>query len=555
MTVVETDLYRVELTGDGTLARLESPAGEYLASLRLLAAIDTTHATDETLSTQTRVVDGAIEVERRSTVWDHARVKLVCGEERLELHSTVTGRGVLTDARLLAGRSTQPGALTGFLPSGSAFRSLFSPNPGDPGVIVRSAAEPAAIGVAGDGEPGRGQWFFTPAPLCLALSVDDERWLTLAISSELDELTFTQLVYEPGDRAFNLRLDYESHTRVDGQFSAPTIVIRPGFSDPYSGLRRYREDVGPAPRPRPVPEWWTAPIFCGWGAQCHLGWTSGKRPPDLSTQANYDGFLDHLERHGVVPGTVVVDDKWQEAYGTCVPDRDKWPDLKRWVAERRSRGQHVLLWWKAWDPEGLPAELCICNHDGAAIAVDPTNPESREAVSQIVGGLLGLDGIDADGLKIDFTGKTPSGASLSADGELWGIALLHELLAVVHEAAKRAKPEALLITHTPHPSFVDVTDMVRLNDMLRLGDPGPPPPVVPQMRYRADVVRAVCPELLIDTDDWCVPDRASWREYLELKPQLGVPSLYYATHLDLSGEALEPEDYAAIRRAWARAQG
>jgi hypothetical protein len=215
----------------------------------------------------------------------------------------------------------------------------------------------------------------------------------------------------------------------------------------------------------------------------------------------------------------------------------------------------VLLWWKAWDPEGLPAELCIRNRDGAPIAVDPTNPGAREVLSRIIIGLLGPDGIDADGLKIDFTGKTPSGASLSADGELWGIALLHELLAVVHQAAKRAKSEALLITHTPHPSFVDVTDMLRLNDMLRLADPGPPPPVVPQMRYRADVVRAVCPELLIDTDDWCVPDRASWREYLELKPELGVPSLYYATHLDLSGEALEPSDYAAIRRSWARVQG
>ena len=91
----------------------------------------------------------------------------------------------------------------------------------------------------------------------------------------------------------------------------------------------------------------------------------------------------------------------------------------------------------------------------------------------------------------------------------------------------------------------------RLNDMLRLDDPGPLPPVVPQMRYRAEVVRAACPELLVDTDDWCVPDLRTWRAYLELKPELGVPALYYATHLDLSGEELEEDDYAALRRVFA----
>ena len=114
-----------------------------------------------------------------------------------------------------------------------------------------------------------------------------------------------------------------------------------------------------------------------------------------------------------------------------------------------------------------------------------------------------------------------------------------------------------MITHTPHPSFADVTDMVRLNDMLRLDDPGPMPPVVPQMRYRAGVVHAACPDLLVDTDDWAVPDKATWRAYLEEKPRLGVPSLYYVTDVDLDGEPLEEEDYAAIRRTWAawREQG
>ena len=40
-----------------------------------------------------------------------------------------------------------------------------------------------------------------------------------------------------------------------------------------------------------------------------------------------------------------------------------------------------------------------------------------------------------------------------------------------------------------------------------------------------------------------------------MKPELGVPSLYYATHLDLTGEALDEDDYAAIRARLGRGQG
>jgi hypothetical protein len=88
---------------------------------------------------------------------------------------------------------------------------------------------------------------------------------------------------------------------------------------------------------------------------------------------------------------------------------------------------------------------------------------------------------------------------------------------------------------------------VRLNDII-----GGHASVVPQMRFRAELTRAACPELLIDTDDWRIPSLAAWREYLTVKPELGVPSLYYATHVDATGEALEPSDYAALRSVWGR---
>lgn len=562
--VVETRSYRLEVDDSGLRARVATPAGEHLLALRPLAALDTTAALDETLEVRAprREDERTIVVERRSTCWDEAATTLVCGDDTIDVRTSVRGRGTLATAHLLAGRSLLPGKPTGFLPSGTGFRSLFSPNPGDPGTLVRGADEQAVLGVVGDSEPGRGHWLFTPAPLWLGFcraeleAPEPSAWVGLGICAPVERLGFAEAVYRPADRGFSLELDYDGHAVVDGAFEAPALVWSFGVAEPYAGLCRHRDELverGAAVRvrPRQAPAWWSEPIFCGWGAQCARGRELGLPAPELATQPEYDAFLATLEREGLVPGTVVLDDKWQAAYGTNEPDTAKWPDLRGWIAARHARGQRVLLWWKAWDPEGAPPELCVRNPDGVPVALDPSNPAARELLATQVGSMLSADGLDADGLKVDFTARTPVGRALTAHGGAWGIALLHELLAVVYGAAKAAKRDALVITHTPHPAFVDVTDMIRLNDMLRLDDEQPFARVVPQMRHRAAVVHASVPELLVDTDDWCVPSLVEWREYLAAKPELGVPALYYADTIDATGERLEPGDYDALRRTWA----
>jgi hypothetical protein len=553
--VVEKPGYALTVSDDGLRAIL-GPPGEPWLTLRPHAAFDTTDGVDETLSVSPPCeIDGRIEIERRSTLWDRAWVTLECSDSQVVVRSSVSGRGALTDVNLLAFRSLLPDRPSGLLPSGYAVgrvTKLFCANPAHP-TGVRPVHEPAVIGVTGDGEPGRHHWFFTPAPLYFAWAEEDEReWLDLGITAPVDELTFVEAAYAPRDGGFHLRLEYEGHTAVEGEFEAPALVLTPGVPDPSTGLRRHRDDLAalgaaPAVEERDRPWWWTEPIFCGWGAQFHLFETGGGSPMEHATEGNYDRFLETLEREGLRPGIVVLDDKWQTAYGTNDPDTGKWPNLKSWIARRHEQGRHVLLWWKAWDPEGLPPELCIRNPDGSPLAVDPTNPAAREELARQVAAMLGPAGLDADGLKIDFTARTPSGRSLVVHGRGWGIALLHQLLAVVHEAAKAAKADALLITQTPHPAFADVADMIRLNDII-----GGQPSVVPQMTFRTEVTRAAVPELLVDTDDWRIPTREAWREYLAIKHELGVPSLYYATHIDQTGEPLEPEDYEALRAAWAR---
>jgi hypothetical protein len=251
-----------------------------------------------------------------------------------------------------------------------------------------------------------------------------------------------------------------------------------------------------------------------------------------------------------------VDDKWQERYATNRPDTGKWPDLPGFVADRHARGQRVLLWWKAWDPEGAPAEACVRDRDGTPLALDPESPAGRALIEDTMAFMLGEDGLDADGLKIDFTGRTPSGADLRHAGPSWGFALLHELLAVAYRAAKRVKPDSLIVTHTPDPAFLDVTDMIRLNDIIHLDHPeGMPPPsetaVVEQMTYRARVVRAACPELPLDTDGWCLPGQRDLAAYATAAPALGVPALYYAGRMDREPGTFTENTWSAVAAAWA----
>jgi hypothetical protein len=163
--------------------------------------------------------------------------------------------------------------------------------------------------------------------------------------------------------------------------------------------------------------------------------------------------------------------------------------------------------------------------------------------------MLSADGYDADGFKIDFTARIPSGYGLRLhDHAVWGVELMRRYLAIVHSEAKLVKPDALVMSHTPHPYLADVLDMIRLNDI----NIGPDQDVNRAMRHRARIAAIACPEAVIDTDNWPITDKAAWREYLQIQPELGVPSLYCVTHIDSTGEPLDANDYQLIRDVWAR---
>jgi hypothetical protein len=590
--------YQLQVRGPQRVAVLADPDGRIWSRLSLLASVDRADLADESFDVgEPRVSAGLrdgeevveVELSCRSTAWSAKSVLLRCFPDRVEVVVRVEGSGLLGTVRLLGGAAVLPGGACGTFRSSIEFASVFNPTPTEPVQVVRPASAGAALGIVGDALAGRLHGIFSPPPLCLALGREPARhathvpdgagWFTAGLLAAVDDLRFTELRYAPLDGGFLLELDYDGHTAVDGYYVSPPVVLRPA-TDPWRGLARYRADLverGFAPAgPVAAPAgWWTEPIFCGWGAQCAAAPIPGQPtshpyyldelgpavvPPglpvafDLARQDRYDEWLERLAAHGVVPGTVVVDDRWQLAYGTGEPDPRRWPDLRAWIAGRHAAGQRVLLWWKAWDPTGLPAAECVTDRAGTPVTADPGSPAYLAHLTETVTRLLGPDGLDADGFKVDFTQRAPAGRALRRPGAPpdapWGIAALHRLLETLYRAAKAAKPDALVVTHTPHPGFGDVCDMVRLNDILERDPSGAAVPAVDQLAFRHAVVAAALPDHLVDTDQWPIADLAEWRSYVVTQARLGVPALYYAERIDRSGEDLTDRDLELVARTW-----
>lgn len=550
--------YRLTFLEDRPFVRVESGQGEWLADLFVLSSIHSLHGRDDTTRIGEWEIDEQKEVTTfrfrvQSSLWKAKHYRFQCFPGRFMYEIEIEGDGQLAEVNYFGGYySGQPRWGSGFFWSGQRFRSVFN---FEPNTAEDNRYPPEAnvtIDLMGVPLPGRDDWFFTPPPFCFAMQCQ-EGWSSLGVETRPGQNRFTTYAYHGKPSAFYLSLAYDGQTTVKGSYRLPAI----GFdfaADEYEALDKHVKALT-ALQPSSAqgllsqhtkPSWWHTPIFCGWGAQCHLAASQGGRAPEYARQDVYEDFLKTLEAEDVNPGIVVLDDKWQSTYGENRADESKWPDLGGFIARQHDHGRKVLLWLKAWDPEGLPIAECVTNAAGLPVACDPSHPAYERRLRERIQQIISSDGYGADGFKIDFTARLPAGPGLNIHGNTWGLELMRIYLSILHSEAKQIKPDALIMTHTPHPYLQDVVDMIRLNDINGARD------VNDSMAHRARVAAIACPQLSIDTDDWPMPDKTAWRAYTRLQPDLGVPSLYYVTHIDSTGEALDAEDYQLIRESWAQ---
>lgn len=556
-----TDAYTLVFAADRPFVYLHDRQGTRIAELFVLSSVHALSGRDDTVGTGSWEVQESPEetvfsLPAQSSIWNGKTYRFRCQPHRFVYEMEVTGTGRLAEVNYFGGyASGQPRWGSGFFWSGQHFTQGFTPEPNAEEVNYFSPSAGAVIDLMGVPLPGKAHWFFTPPPFSFAFQAG-EGWLGLGVEAEPGANRFTEYRYH-GQSGFHLSLSYEGYTLVAGATQLPAIGFDFGRNE-FKVLEAHVQALAKAgrvslPRNTSRPAWWYEPIFCGWGAQCYLAAVERGRAPDYSQQAVYEAFLGALDKQGIAPGIVVLDDKWQATYGENRADRQKWRDLRGFIDAQHARGRRVLLWLKAWDPEGIPAAECITNAAGRPVAFDPSHPAFEQRLRQSVRTMLSTEGYDADGFKIDFSARIPSGPGMHVHGDFWGLELMKLYLGIVRGEAKQTKSDALIMTHTPHPYLADVVDMIRLNDVLdlnRLDDPTVGQDIGKVMKLRAQIATIACPDAIIDTDNWPVRDKASWCDYVRLQPGLGVPSLYFVDHVDLTKEPLETSDFQLIRAAW-----
>lgn len=538
-------------------------AAGFLPFVRLDTVSESAHGDGGTLFAETKDVEreGAARVEKlgegrflftsSSSLWEKKTMLLECDEEGFSFTPTVYGRGAAGRAAYFtrAGRDEDGGECD----YGSQFEfcEYFVPYPTDHPHKYSSESFRSFYEL------------MIPPPYvfpCRMEAIADGRFGfgLIAKPGEYNFIHFDYNYVHAGHKhsGFCLSTGFEGHTKVDGEFTLPAIRVFFGKDDldVIAKWAEYHFENGLCPRPDrgEIPRWWYGPIVCGWNEQDALQ-EKGVQQKDMATQQIYTRIADMIGEYGVRPTMLIIDDKWQRTYGDCLPDGDKWQDMRAFTDEMHRRGLHTLLWFKMWGGEGLPDDEKM---EGGGMPyrtvtldygpyADPTNEKYRAHLKEILYKLLSPDEgcMDCDGFKLDYSLMMPYGKSAKSASGAYGAQLTYELHKLIYETAKQIKPDCLINASPAHPYYAAYCDMARLHDYGwdRRNESE-------EMARRAAIFRATMPGVLIDCDSanyGCAQDAM---RYYRAQPQIGVPDIYQFTSDDVY--SLDEGDWDVIRRSF-----
>lgn len=470
-----------------------------------------------------------------SSLWKKKEYRLRIGEDSFFYTVSVSGAGAPWDVDYFSGAALA-GKAGGWYETSEYL--LTQPRAGIENHIF-SMAEDNRIAMQ----------LMVPPPLCFPFRKEGARgWLGIGLAAEDGSYAFDGFSYRNINGRARFLTELYGALKVDGAWTAPGIFgcAADDEWEVLSGYAAWHYRNGCHASGHPRARWWYGPFFCGWGEQAILKWKYHTDIYGAASQAAYTEMSLHLDALDLHPTAIILDDKWQEEYGTFLPDPKKWPDLRGFVDHEHEKGRRVLLWYRCWSPEGLDPEECMLK-DGEPVAGDPTSPRFIERIERTVRTLLSdeADGFGCDGFKIDFADCVPVGDDLSTwEAGVRGIELVKRLVGLIYGAAKKTKADALVSCSGCHPYFADVTDMARLHDYdLRLRS------VERCMSFRQRLYRIMLPDALIDTDFPSFAGHEESMKYLRYAPALGVPDLY---RLSDTGECrFTEEDFAQVRAIWA----
>lgn len=496
----------------------------------------------------------------QSTLWADRRFQWRFYRDHIEFQQFANGHGKLGRAYFLSnGISNRWDNGT---TEGHAWDTLiyadryFAPNPNLADQFEFTIAMPQILGFSIGREEGSDQDFrpermagtFAPPPLFLAFGMNrsshGDSWTSIGIGTKPGDYRFPAFEYSGSRYAgASFYIDYMGYRSLNGDFASPVLAIHFGDSS-LDALQKYTawlDQSGFATEPvtKDV-AWHHLPIFCGWAEQTVESVPEGNAANKRSTQENYEKWLATLGERGLPVGTVVIDDKWQQAYGTFEVDQQKWPNLKGFVAAQHAKGRHVLLWVPVADAEGLPESLCV-KYQGKCVIADVGKPGYEAFLRPRIRHLV--EDIGIDGFKEDWV-RSPAAPGLPLTGSATGIEFVRRFQSILYTETHKWKPDALVETQTTNALFRESSDVIRLNDVWYSSRN-----VTEMMRLRARMAH-IAGWPLVDTDNASSTNLKEWWNYMQAQPSIGIPSLYFVTRTETTQESPTPEDWASLAAIW-----
>lgn len=427
----------------------------------------------------------------------------------------------------------------------------FSPSPNHANQFEFNIAMPQILGFSvgreadseQDFRPERMTGLFAPPPLFLAFHMD-KTWTGIGIGTRPGDYQFPALEYTGSRYAgVSFFVDYMGYKVIDGDFASPVMAFT-FFYAPLDALASYtawldRSGFSTQPAAKEV-AWHHLPIFCGWAEQTTESVPQGIAPNTYATQANYEKWLAIIDERKLPVGSVVIDDKWQQAYGTFEVDQKKWPDMKGFVAAQHAKGRHVLLWVPVAETDGLPEALCV-KAQGKCVIADVGSDAYESYLRPRIRHLV--EDIGIDGFKEDWVGA-PAVPGLPLTGPATGIEFVRRFQWILYSEAHKAKPDAMVETQTTNALFRESSDLIRLNDIWYATRNVPD-----VLRLRARIAY-ISGWPLVDTDNASSTTLRDWWSYMQAQPSIGIPSLYFVTRTEATQESPSSAQWDALAGLW-----
>ena len=550
-TSVTATTYSLELSATKIAVSLH---GEEIAVLNPLTALNTTNDDNETFAldieddsavTFAQVADGVYEWYSTSALWEKKIYRITCFETYFEYTVTVHGKGRVDTVDYFGSHRTADWKVT----SAHEFCEGFYPD-------IALGAEDGTF--LPDRKVNIYSCLSVPPMFYYSFKIAGlPTYLAFGVVAEMGEHNFCGVAYNAHYGHFSMSTDQYGHQVVDGCWTTPKMVVYTA-KDHYHAGERYCDfyfDGGICKRGNPGerPRFWYGPIACGWIEQDAYGkGPNGDGTVQFSCkEIVYNEMLEKLEKRDLHPQILIIDDKWQDKYGTAYPAPDRWPDLRGFIDRNLSNGIHTFMWYQLWCAEGLPEECLIVDEEGNSYikgdrpVADPSHPTYRKMLKEIVHRIISSDEgcYNADGFKLDFAFCQPHGRKVKTYSGKYGAELLYDYISQIYEYAKEAKPHAVINASPMHPMFASLVDHARLHDYGGNSRNGKE-----IFEHRARLWGMANPTSLIDTDSGGFNTHRDMMRVMKNQPNIGIPDLYCVT--DLPSFKFTEEEWATIAQTW-----